>query len=129
MRYRPATNKDIPEIERVYKHHDFALPISASEVAGVALDDNDKVVGFIMVRRIAETILILDLERSQRDRIQALKACFEGALFESRLAGFDQIHAFVQDVGFSELLKKHFGFRPCVGEAIVTDIGDSDGEE
>lgn len=126
IEYRPATTSDIPEIERIYKQQEdsFDLPLSAAEVAGVALDHNNKMVGFIMVRRIAETILILDLERSKRDRILALQECFAGALFESRLAGFEQIHAFVQDVGFSELLKKHFGFKPCVGEAVVTNIGD-----
>lgn len=126
MKYRPAAHQDVDSINRIYEQHkeSFDLPISSSEVAGVAYDDNDEIVGFIMVRRIFETILILDLERSKKDRIEALKECFKGALFESRLAGIDQIHAFVQDVKFAELLKKYFGFRDCVGQAIVTDIGD-----
>jgi hypothetical protein len=121
MRYRRATVKDEPKIRSIYKQQEdsFDLPISASEVAGVAVDDDDTIVGFIMVRRIAETILVLDLERNKRDRISALQECFKGALFESRIAGIDQIHAFVQDPKFAELLKKHFSFQTCIGEALI----------
>jgi len=131
MRYRSITVRDLSEIRRIYKQQEdsFVLPISASEVAGVAVDANNKIVGFAMVRRIAETILVLDLERSRKARIEALKAIFEGAFLESRLAGYDQVHAFVQDPRFSKLLQKHFGFRPCKGEALVVDTGVDNGEE
>lgn len=121
MKYKPAQIHDVPEIRRIYKQQEdkFDLPYADAEVAGVAVDDDDKIVGFIMIRRIAETILVLDLERSKKHRIQALQELFAGALLESRIADIDQIHAFVQDPKFSKLLKKHFGFETCIGEALI----------
>lgn len=123
MNYRRALTSDLEDISRIYKQQSdkFDLPIPDSKVAGVAEDAEGKVIGFVMVRMIAETIMVLDLERNKRDRIEALKELFSGALFESCQLDIDQIHAFVQDPKLSELLKKHFGFKNCEGESLVLD--------
>lgn len=127
VRFRQLKSKDSRQIDIIYrKYHqeDFYIPKldSFTLSAGVVVDDKDDVVAFGMVRLIPEVIMVMDLGRSKRTKVTALRELMSVAIMDTVRAGLDSLHAFVQDNGFSHLLKKHYGFRSCTGEAIITEV-------
>lgn len=85
-------------------------------------DDKHVLTGFGLVRNIAEVIMMLDRDEGKLTNGKDLLDLITNAALAAKIEGHDSIHAFVQDKDFSELLKKHFGFKNCVGEALVLNL-------
>ena len=110
--FRP---EDVPEIDRIWKAHhsdNFGVPDrSTSIIDAVVEDDKGKVIAYGQVKLFAEAMLFLDLDASQRDKIQAVRLLMLEAFRGAELAKLNEIYALIQDPDFSLLIQKHFGFR------------------
>lgn len=120
---RSSDSKRLHEIwERNYSK-EFPLPdLSHSVIDAVVVDENDKVLGFGIVKLFAEAVMTLDKSQPTRVKIETLRLLFQEAIRGVVGADLHHIHAFVQDPEFSRLMKKHFGFETAKGEAIVTEV-------
>lgn len=98
-----------------FKFPDFSLLSSIY----VAVDEDDKILGFGSVQPIFEAVLVLDLSASVDERLLALDMLESRAEFELKTQGISQIHAFVQLPLFENLLKNRFEFKPTKGKALV----------
>ena len=118
--FRPS---DIAAIDKVYKlyHSDsFGIPdLSHVLTQRVVTDDDDVIIAYGMVKLFAEAIMVLDLGASQRDKVEALRLLMGTAIADAKSAKLAQLHGFVKDKSFIEVLKKHYNFIPCSGEALV----------
>lgn len=126
MRFRATESKDLERIDEIYRafHQDsFGIPSIKDSVGdGVVVSDSDEVIAFGMNRVLLEGILVLDWEASPRDKIQALKLLISESGISAKKVGIGEVHAFVQDPEFKRLLIKHFGYRPCIGDAIYMEV-------
>lgn len=127
IKFRRPWQGDQGQIERIKERHDFDLPNLANAAHGVAVDEKNRVVGYGIVKLMAEAILVLDLERSKKRRLSALEVLLKSAMMDCAEQQIPQLHVFVQDEQFAELLQNHFGFKRCVGIPLYLDTGDNDG--
>jgi len=126
VKFRPLKNSDLVRIDEIYrKHHqdNFGIPsLDYTLISGVAVDEKDEIIGFGMVKLWPEAIMVLDLDRSLREKSDAMHELMVVAINTVVDSPYDSLHAFVQDNGFSQLLKKHYGFKTCTGEAIYLEV-------
>lgn len=121
--YKPSDLNRIREIHQQYHEKGFEFPdIERAITKAVVTNRDEEVIAFGVARTIAESIMILDPSQSLREKTKALEMLIRHGIFGCELAGYDQLHAFVQDEHFKQVLEKHFAFRECVGKALVLDI-------
>ena len=84
-------------------------------------EDEDGIIGSIFVSRTAELIAIFN-ERSSKDKIKIMKQLPDILYRELAPQGYRDIHAFIKDPEFAEILIKHFGFDDISGRAIVRNF-------
>lgn len=73
--------------------------------------EGDRVIGYGQVKVFAETMLILDLSASRREKIEAIKLLMLEAFRGCDEAGIHQVYAFIKDPDFATLISRHFGFE------------------
>lgn len=118
MEIREPRHGDKERIEEILSQHNFEFPSGPIIVHAICEDDGE-IVAYGVVRLIAEEVMIMDKNLSNKSKSKVLELLHQRAIQGSTEAGFDQLHAFVQDEHFIEVLKKHYGYKDCKGKAIV----------
>lgn len=124
MIIRPYTTRDAEQVNEIYnKFHaeSFAIPRESITSATIT-KDNDEIVAFGAVTLLAESVLVLDLDATLREKNFAIQQLLWTAIQGVTNLHMDGIHAFVQDPEFAKVLKKHFGFKTCKGEALYLGV-------
>jgi hypothetical protein len=106
MKIRQFTDKDnISDIE-----HSYPMPGPQNIIIGRAVDVNDKLSGYGIVKHHAEAMFEIDRTLPPITRMRALKELMHIAIFGASNARCEQLHVFVKDRRLADYLKKHFGF-------------------
>lgn len=125
MEIRALEPRDIKELrgihEKFYKE-EFEFPDFFKKfLCAFVVLDNERIVSGGGVRLIPEVVLVTDQEVTARKRITALNEVLLASKFIAGKAGFDQIHAFIQDDNWLNILKKS-QFQTCRGQAVYTNV-------
>ena len=126
MIYRPLIDSDIPKIDKIYREHhqdSFGIPSLLHSIMAGVITENDKVIAFGMLRLIPEAIMVLDLSQSTRIKTVAVNQLLLNSEFGVANNQLGELHAFVQDPRFANLLIKRFGFTDVIGQALVKKVG------
>jgi hypothetical protein len=125
MTIRELTNTDINVLYEIWKKHyseEFTFPnFSDHFLNAFVVEDNDRIITGGGVRLIAESILITNKDIGKLTRRDALIMTLQASQFFCKKNGFNQLHAFVQDEKWQDILEQ-YDFRPTVGNALVIDI-------
>lgn len=121
--YEPRDLKRLLEIHEKYHKDSFEFPDLESAFAHIVLEKDGELVAFGMVRLLVESIMLLDLGLSTREKGDAVEQLLLEADFQASRHGFTQNHVFVQGP-FAEALVNHYGFRRCKGEALVRETNN-----
>lgn len=84
--------------------------------------EEDEIIGFGAIQPIFEAIVILNQDKSKDERLMALEMLEARAEYEIQSQGITQLHAFVQDSSFFNLLKKRYGYVSTKGQSLVKVI-------
>lgn len=124
MIFRKVMEHDIPDLARLQrKHPDFeTLRIDKYLTDGVVVDKNETVAAYGIVMPFAEAVFLPDTDRSDREKVEALRLLLYEAIRGTDRAGLRQLHCFIRDEKFAEIMVKHFKFEPCVGKALVLNL-------
>lgn len=122
MIIRHATNADIDRILEINKQNDFPIPKFDNIITQAVIEDESGVIAFGMVKLFAEAILILDHNQPKRSKISAIQLLMLEAIRGSKQHELTQLHAFIKDEHFSDLMKKHYGFENCSGIPLVMNL-------
>jgi hypothetical protein len=123
--FRKLQVTHLPGIDRIWRMFHkggFGIPNRNHLVTQGVVEKDGTVVAYGMVKQFAEAILVLDLDESTKAKVEAIRILMEVAIMDSTKQGVEQLHVFVQDPAFAEILKKHFGFVPCTGQALVLTL-------
>ena len=113
---------DLAELSRIHQQYEneFTLAEMGDEKYVIA-DDENRIITIGANHSLAEVRLATDKTRDIKLRRGALLQSLQVSAFVAKRAGYDQLHAFVQDEIFLKQLIKH-GFRPTKGVSVVIDI-------
>lgn len=118
---REFKERDLREIERIHAlfHGDnFPMPNIAEAYANAVVELDGRVLGFGINRYITESIMILDLSLPLRIKSIVLSELIKESVRKSKQ---DLIHSFVESPTFEQVLKKHYGYKPCKGAALCLE--------
>lgn len=125
MRIRQFNVGDLDRVREIHSRcHEkgFGFPDFERIIAAAVVEDSEgRIAALGMIRPIAETIMILDLAEPLKTKARALELLIEEGDYVANKHGFNQTHAFVEGPHV-DILKKHFGFRNCKGQALVRDV-------
>ena len=122
MRFENLKDEHIEQIREINDRQEKFDLNKAFVASGVVVDESDRVVAFGGIKPIYEVVFIVDLDRSKRDRIEAIRQLLPFGKSRSAQKGVEHWHVFVSEPEFIEVLKKHFGFKKCEGDALILEL-------
>lgn len=112
-KYTPFDAAAIDEIyERCHKGT-FGRPDLKHVVSGAVVEIDNKIVGYGAIEIIAEGMMILDTDRSNRERVAILNELIASAMFIANHKDFKRFYIFPSDSSFMNILIKHYNFEKC----------------
>jgi hypothetical protein len=111
----PPVLGDFDKIRKLHEKYykgEFDFPDISQNLMNRVVRDSRGIVGIGMIRPLYEVIMILNKDRGSMSRVRALSMLLNDIPVE-------QIHAFVQDERFAELLKNRFRFNSIKGIGLV----------
>lgn len=84
--------------------------------------EGEEIIGFGAVQPIFEAVLVLDQRKSIDERLIALDLLENRAEVELKSQGIKQVHAFVQNDIFGNLLRNRFEYKNTKGKSLVKNI-------
>lgn len=86
-----------------------------------AVDNDDRLVMAAGIRPIMEAIMVTDKDIEISQRRAAGLEILETMKITTRLAGYNELHCFVQDEKWMRHLLK-YGFKPTIGKSLVMGV-------
>lgn len=118
MIIRNLEHRDHDRIEEILSQHNFNYP-DGPHISSAVVESSSGIVAFGAVRLITEAVLIMDKNAKLREKDVVLQLLHGKAIQDTVKSGFKELHVFVQDDNFKSVLKKHYGYRDCKGQALV----------
>lgn len=117
---RPTDLTVLQEIHREFYREEFEFPNFAKHFLGcyVVHDDDNQIISAGGLQTIPEVVLLTDKRQTVRARMEALLEILQASLFIADKFEYTQIHAFIQEHGYEEQLKKK-GFQQTKGTPLV----------
>src|SRR5687767_1533403 len=106
----------------IHLRHSFPCPSRKNLLDEKVVDKDGVTVGYAQIKILAEASLILDLSKSKRDRIEALNVFMDYAQEMCAAKGIEQLHVFVEDESFANLLIEKFGFSQVMARTLVKNL-------
>lgn len=122
-RYRPSDLSEVNQLWEKHHSHSFSLPpLQPSIIDCVVEDDDGKIIAFGNLKIFAECVMVMDHDKSSLKRARAFREIMPVAIMGAQKSGIAEIHATVQDPGFGDVMRKHFGFKDVLGEHLVKEV-------
>ena len=127
IKVRNFDNSEIPAINKVLAGQKLGVPtLNNLIVNAILVDDDEKIFGYGCVKLFAEAILILKNRLSKKLKAQAIRASMKTAILFSKDAGVETLYIVSNEPGFSDVLRKTYGFRSYPGELLILDLFDTE---
>ncbi len=115
---------DLKMIHHKFYREEFEFPDFQEKFLNAFVIEKDgEIITAGGVRIIAEAVALTDLSFDRRIRKEALQELLEGCAYTAGREGFDQLHAFIQDHSWKQVLINR-RFKPTKGEALVFQLGE-----
>lgn len=117
----------IDELEALRKLHEpfkdqFKFPDLNLISSIYVIISEDELIGFGAIQPIFEAIIVLDQSKSIDERVMALDMLESRAELELKTQGIKQLHVFVQNNKFGNMLTNRFGYKPIKGKGLVKNV-------
>jgi len=129
MVVRPAIKEDWDELLRIHKSHGFPFPDFKNMLHVLVIEDKNKIVAWGYVKKYVETVFIPDKNTPKSTIVKSLKLISEKSSEMALSQNIDQVHAYVEDEHFADLLVDRFGYKVCTGIPLVLNLENSNGKE
>lgn len=117
--------EDLAKIDELWKKHhahQFSLPRLRPSIITCVVEDKEGMIAFGNLKVFAETVMVMDHDRSAIVRAKAFKEIMPVAIMGAQQADITEIHAVVQDPDFGDVLRKHYGFEDVLGEHLKLEV-------
>ena len=119
----PSDVDNLREIHEKFYKNEFEFPnfLHGFLCAFAVTDNEGHIISAGGVRSIAESVIITDKSRTPKEKRLALYNVLDASEFITKHAGYDELHAFIQDENWYRHLTK-IGFCPTKGKSLVLEI-------
>jgi len=110
---------DIAQIRKIHEKLGFDWQEPCLHIGTIKCTIGDQMIGAGFLRPIVEAVMILDPSASEKDKARALFQMMSQAVSDTKATKLDEIHAWVKEPTFVEVLKKHYLFEEPRGTSLV----------
>src|SRR5258708_36055439 len=104
MKCRSITKEDLDEIYKLNEQQDFKLEdINNCIIDKIVEGKEGKIIAYGIVKRLAEAIILVDMDSPKISRAKALRELMSYAFWGCKKEGIPQLHCFVKDREIAEL--------------------------
>ena len=125
QKIRSINANDFRQIEEIHKQFyadQFTLPdFIKNYICAFVIEDEGEILVAGGVRAIAESVIMTNKNTDIKGRREALYNMLTAVAHVTKLAEYDQVHAFIQDDKWKHHLI-NVGFRPTKGQALYLDL-------
>ncbi len=118
--------EDVEKIAEIYDRYckkEFALPTPYSTLGDAVVKNSaGEVIAYGVLEIFAEALLVLNRERTLREKAEAVTKLIHAAKKQARKINVSALYIFSRDPEWSSILKSHFGFVTCEGETLMLRI-------
>ena len=125
MEVRPAKKEDWPALVELCAKHSFPFPDLENLLDVVVAEDNGKIVAWVYTEKFVEAVFVPDKDSNNITKVKSLKLLTEKSSELTKARGIKQVHSFVKDERFAELLVKRFHYGVCTGTPLVLNLDDN----
>jgi hypothetical protein len=119
---RKSINSDVSNIQRLCTGKNYETDYIRDIISDRVIDDAGRILAYGAVKLFAEAVLVLDDTARFREKVEALRALMEAAIFETKKAKISELHVFTQDEKFADVLRNHFSFVDIKGTCLVREL-------
>lgn len=128
MTIREFNPDDIVQVEKIHaKYHKNDFDVSELSDINiidkiVVVDNEDQIITFGGIRLMIEVVAVTDMDRSVRERMEALHNLLLALKFVAKNRGMDRLHCSTinNDNWYNQLIKS--GFQPTKGKVLYLDF-------
>lgn len=114
---RDLSIRDLVELEK-YAKFPLDFLVNKPKLVQKSFEDDKGLIGSVIVSGTVELSAIF-ADRSDRDKVEIMQKLPHILYNELHPKGYRDIHTFVQDKEFADILVKHFKFEDVIGRALV----------
>lgn len=122
---REFRSSDIEEVRRIYNEHHadtFGIFNFNKVLDHGILEENGKIIALGAVKMLAEAMIILDMGLPKTTRTKAIIDLLKAAIERCKDQDIEQLHAFIKDEKYAQLLIERFGFKRITDIPLVLNI-------
>ena len=120
--YQKGDLKKVDELWRKHHENQFSLPALMPSIITCVVEDEQGMIAFGNLKVFAETVMVMDHDRSPIVRAKAFREIMPVAIMGAQQVGISEIHAVTLDPSFGDVLRKHFGFSNVLGEHLKLEV-------
>jgi len=124
MEVRPANREDFNDLVRIHKEHEFPFPTFDNILDLLVVEKDGKIVAWGYTKKFVEIVFVPDKNTPRLTKVKSLKLLSDKSSELARARGIDQVHSFVTDESFAELLVKRFNYGVCTGIPLFLNLDD-----
>lgn len=129
MIVRPAKKEDYQTLVELHRDHSFPFPDFDNILDILVAADNGKIVAWGYTKKYVEVVFVPDKKSPDITKVKALKLLTEMSSNLTIARGIDQIHSYVEDEKFAQLLVERFNYGVCTGIPLFLNLEKNNGKE
>ena len=110
---------DIEQIKKIHAKLGFEWVEPCLHIGTIKCSIDGNIVGAGFLRPIVEAVMILDPDSPDRVKAKALHEMMSQAVSDTKDAKLNEIHAWVKEPSFEEVLRNHYLFEVPRGQSLV----------
>lgn len=125
MEVRPAKKEDWPQLIELCEGHSFRVPELENLLDVMVAEDNGKIVAWVYTEKFVEAVFVPNTKSSNITKVKSLKLLTQKSAEITKARGIKQIHSFVKDEHFADLLVKRFHYGIITGIPLFLNLDDN----
>jgi hypothetical protein len=127
MIVRPAKKEDFNSLIELHKGHTFPFPDFNNILDILVVEKDEKVIAWGYTKKYVEIVFVPDINSSKIEKVKSLKLLSDMSSELTRARGIDQVHSFVRDEKFAQLLVERFNYGVCTGTPLFLNLEENNG--
>ena len=116
---RIESHFDIEAIRKIHEKLGFEWQEPCLHIGTIKCVIGDQLIGAGFLRPTVEAVMVLDSDASKRDKARALYFMMRQAINDTKAINLNEIHSWVKEDSFVDVLKRHYCFEEPRGQSLV----------
>jgi len=121
MIVRSAVKEDWEQLMELNAQHNFPFPDFNNMLTVLVVEDEGKIIAWGYLKMLVEAVFI-PAKGNKKKVVKSLKLLNDEGIRQAKRNKVEQIHSFIVDPSFKDILVKHFDYGIAKGDALILNV-------